>query len=459
MINLPTIVLVDDKREELDVIHQSFVAEGFPCLPIQYVNEPGNVTGLDHVNLSHVTPRIIITDLNLQEQPKVEAQTLVGPIHEVLQKLTTNEPYLLYFWSKNEAVVNDVVALLESRFKGELQPPLLVGTLSKSEFMSPQGQVQLKERVKSLLTDAPLMRAFLEWEGRIDKAARMTTSSLFELASPGDYLNFEQYKDSVNEELGDLLAVIGNETIGVKNAKSEPEVAIEQGLAPVLHDHLNLILQDVERDVWLTAVPKIGERLDINAQSKAKLNSFYHVDNVSENNPEEKRGTWVELNADYFGNQASLTSIKLKLGEPIKNILHQEFLDSNQGSKAQRSKARDATKLGFLELSAECDQAQRKTKLHRFCLTALIPVEFEQFTTFRDGSSNTAHSGIYRLPNLFINGAEYIVKVSFMYQIGTKPENNKWFGEPKFRLKDQILADISFKASQHASRPGIIRFD
>ena len=78
---------------------------------------------------------------------------------------------------------------------------------------------------------------------------------------------------------------------------------------------------------------------------------------------------------------------------------------------------------------------------------------------FGEGTREKAHSGIYRLPNLIINGQEYIVKVTFMYQIGAIPDIHKWLAEPQFRLKDQILADISYQCSQHASRPGIIRFD
>lgn len=87
----------------------------------------------------------------------------------------------------------------------------------------------------------------------------------------------------------------------------------------------------------------------------------------------------------------------------------------------------------------------------------MIPVEHERHTIFKQG--NTKHSGIYRLPNIKVLDQEYIVKISFMYQVGAIPDFNKWLGRPIFRLKDQILSDISFKASQHASRPGIIRFD
>lgn len=90
----------------------------------------------------------------------------------------------------------------------------------------------------------------------------------------------------------------------------------------------------------------------------------------------------------------------------------------------------------------------------------MIPIEYEPFTFFGDEQKRvTAHDGIYRLPNVVVDGQEYIVKISFRYQVGTKPDFNKWLGNPVFKLKDQVLTDISFRASQHAARPGIIRFD
>ena len=68
MISLPGIVLIDDKKEDLEAIQDSLTCAGLPCLTIHYKgSEPGNNSGIDHINLKMVHPRVIITDLNLQE--------------------------------------------------------------------------------------------------------------------------------------------------------------------------------------------------------------------------------------------------------------------------------------------------------------------------------------------------------------------------------------------------------
>ncbi|SGY87502.1 hypothetical protein [Moritella viscosa] len=457
MIKFPSIVLIDDKKEDLDTLQNSFTRSGYPCFPILYKNDDLNDTGIDHVELDKINPRVIISDLNLHELQRIDARGLVGPIAEVLKKLAIDGPYILYFWSRNANIVSEVMELIESRYSDSIPYPLHWGVLDKAQFNTRPDD--LAEKVKNLFEENPMFNALFGWENRVSTAAQCTTDSLFKLARAPQNISIEDFQSQTTEKLQNMLAVIGSETIGHKNAKEEPEVAIELGLEPVLHDHIQSTYEHIDRSVWLKAAPHIGTRLNTTNEIKAHLNSFYHIEDVAEDAPKNKRGTWIELSSAYFGTSTNNSKIKQNLGKNIKEILHDEFLDPSSGSKAERAAARDATKLGFIEVSAECDQAQRKTKLHRYYLSALIPIEHSSLTYFRHGTSDIAHAGIYRLPNLIISGTEYVVKISFMYPIGAIPDINKWLGKPLFRLKDQILADISFKVSQHTSRPGIIRFD
>jgi hypothetical protein len=337
--------------------------------------------------------------------------------------------------------------------------PIYYTHISKLEYSGEANAEALKNKLVEIVGESKLFNALVDWESRIAAAARQTTNSLFRLTKPSRLGEGENYQDCHTGKLQNVLAVIGNETIGVKNALNEPEVAIDSGLAPVLYDHLQAFSEEQDRTIWLDAVPGIGKRIDFQQDLKAHLNSFYHVQEVRAETSLDTRGAWIEINADYTSVSENKAKLERSLGKKLTTILDEEFLNCKKGSKIERSAARNATKLGFIELSAECDQAQKKTKLHKFLLSALIPIEHIKFTFFGDDDRNTAHVGIYRSPNVIINGQEYVVKVSFMYQIGVKPEIHKWLGKPIFILKEQILADISYKSSQHASRPGIIRFD
>ncbi|MFM2662151.1 hypothetical protein AAFX15_18670 [Vibrio chagasii] len=456
MSSLPGIVLIDDNKADLDTLQDSFTRMGYPCFPIHYQgDDPDNESGIDHVKLDMIKPRIVISDLNLQELQKLDEKQLAGPIAEVLQKLQLNGPFILYFWSRNAGTVKPVLEVIYERYD-DIPFPIHWGVLDKTQFRS--GHQDLTERITAITKESPIFNALCSWEGRVSTAAQQTTDSLFNLARTTEPGNLDNFRDKTTEKLQSMLAVIGNETLGMKNAKEEPEIAIELGLEPVLHDHIQSMYDHIDRSVWLDVAAGIGTRISADSDVKAHLNSFYHVEELDEDAVNTKRGSWVEFDASYLEESSNAPKIKNHFGRNIKTLLNEEFLNSDTGTKPERAAAHKATKLGFLELSAECDQAQRKTKLHRYFLSAMIPIEHESHTIFRQGDT-TKHSGVYRLPNIRVSGQEYIVKVTFMYQVGAIPDFNKWLGKPIFRLKDQILSDISFKAFQHAARPGIIRFD
>jgi hypothetical protein len=459
MINTPNIVAIDDQESELSEIQKGLFAGGVPCLPILYQYDLAtNKSGIDHVELDCFKPRVVVSDLNLREGSLSNVMELAKPIETLLKKLDIKGPYVLVFWSAVPEHVDAVMTLLKERFYSELNLPIYFTSIDKNQYSGAAKAQDLKQKLKEIISESKLFNALIHWEGRVASAARETTNSLFKLTRPKEVASSDNYQVLHTAKLQDILAVIGNETIGVKNAGDEPEVALDSGLAPVLHDHLQVISEAQDRSVWLEAVPDVGKAIEYKQNINAHLNSFYHVEDVSVADSQSKRGTWIEFNEDYIAAAGNEAKLKAHLGRAFKAIKHEEFLDSGQGTKAEREEARNATKLGFLELSAECDQAQRKTKLHKYLLSALIPIEHYRFTEFGDEKRSTAHSGIYRTPNLIIDGLEYIVKITFMYQIGIIPDIHKWLGLPKFRLKDQILADISYQCSQHASRPGIIRF-
>ncbi len=464
MLNMPGIILVDDNQEELTDIQNAFFNAGIPCLPVQYKE-----TGISHIDFSRLTPRVIITDINLENQSSLDAKRLVGPIAEIIQNVVKKGPYILYFWSKLTEEVEEIMQLLETRFKDNLEMPIHYGRIEKSNFRGSENADALAKLVQEITSKDPLFSAMFDWENRVARAASETTEILYNLTKPLTPTEGVSTNTVHLQELRKALALIGNETLGKKNAKDFPNEALDAGLAPVLYDRLKAKLSTSSK--WKEAVPNIGDEVIVSPDVKAALNSFYHIEPVGPEFSKSCRGIFVELASGITQN----AKFQQQLGIDTAQLLHEEFLSTSKLGKpsaeadAFKEQARNGTILGFVELSAECDHAQKKTKLHRYALAALIPSDFEALTEFKRGDviSKTAHAGIYRLPNILICSKIYILKISFKYQIGTKPVVNlgqqeythKWFGEPKFRLKDQILSEISFLSAQYSSRPGIVRFD
>lgn len=467
MFEMPGIILVDNDEQELSKLQDAFFKSGIPCLPINYKNDPENFSGIDHVDIpSTLSPRVLISDLNLQDTSKLDALSLVGPLAEVIKKTIKSGPYILGIWSKHEKEPQEVIDLLQSRFSSEIILPIGWTFISKNVFLNLENNdasdtTSLNERIQNLLKETPLFYALLNWEGRISSAAKRTTSTLFSLAKPAATTETASLINAHQENLSKILASIANETLGIKNASDHPCLALDSGLAPVLADQLLEISNEDNNSIWRDAAPLIGSNIEIDSNIKKELNSFYHIEAVQDDYPKNCRGVLVQFDPSYLEAPSNKASIKKKLGREIKTIITEEFINCNVGDRNSREEVRASIVLGFLEVSAECDQAQKKTKLNRYLLAALIPSKYEEYTFFGKGEAkrDTQHGGIYRLPCIKFREESYILKISFKYQFGITPKDNKWIGRPLLRIRDQVLNDIVYSASHYSARPGIVRFD
>lgn len=475
MIQMPGLMLIDDTVAELEEIRTALNHAAIPCLPILFDKEVAN-GGLDKFELKNFEARIIISDLNLKDSTSSRAEDFYPTIARMLQDIGPEKPYVIYFWSKHDALIDDVMErVLKSLKTRNILLPLGYGTLKKSEFSGAANAAALQQKVKSLLTETPYFNALYDWENRIASAAQETSSTLVNLANcqVDDTLEGLEHMIKQRENLDYIISAIANESLGPKNALNAKNEAVDLGLIPVLKDHLHKVSNSGGK--WSSAIKHIGEKLTLPTDTVASLNSFYHVSNLSEGTSKGDKGVVVKLSSDLLDGAHAQHKLESKLGISIKELIHEEFISKNKLGKSRaeadtfQQEARDNIILGFIELSADCDQAQRKVKLHRYILCALIPERFKELATSHGTSENprhTAHDGIYKVPDIYFEGNKYILKLSFKYQIGTKPStnvngleyDNNWLGEPILRLREQILTDISFKCANYSTRPGIISF-
>ncbi|MCE7657296.1 hypothetical protein [Vibrio fluvialis] len=476
MIKMPGLMLIDDTLEELQDIQMAFNRAGIPNLPILF-DKDSQGTGIDHIEVENFEPKIIISDLNLRDAGTFDAAQFYPVIVQMLQKLSPQKPYVIYFWSTHDTLVDDVMdRVLTSLKTRNVLCPLGYGILKKSEFQGAGNAEALRDKVKQILNEVPHFNAMYDWENRVSDAAQETSLTLVELADKqidGAVVGLARL-DQLHNKLDILLSTIANETLGVKNAKDAKNSAVDLGLMPVLQDHLHSL--SFSSELWEEIATNIGSSIPLDAHTVASLNSFYHTAEIKAPDSKNTKGVFVPFNAELLDGGDNQKKLEGKLGIRIEDLMGEEFLTRNQlegmskpASRQFRKEAREETILGFVELSADCDHAQRKVRLHRYALCALIPKKYERLTMHGDAPDNlrsTAHAGIYRMPDILHNGESYIMKLSFRYLIGTKPfarvqgidHENKWLSDPLLRLREQVLSDISFKCAQYSTRPGIISF-
>jgi hypothetical protein len=452
MKNFPDILIVDDNKKELDILHQAFISANIPVFPIFYDREDSeNESGVDHVkSLMGSSPRIVVTDLNLQENQSNDPVQLVGPIAKVLECLVTKKtPYYLIVWSKLPNIVEKIIGLLESRFSDTVTLPMGYSVIQKDDYLT--NSEALPDKIVEIISENKLISALLSWESSIRDAAKSTIDQLFSVS-----FDASKNKDieSINKNFEEILSFISRESIAQKHAKEDPWTAVHSALLPVLIDKLSEQCNEESSQFWLDAFPNISKsRLKVEDSVKPILNSFYFL--KSNDDRPFARGAFVSMDNEFLGENRNMSKFTSLVGRDLDRIVCEEFITESRNKWEEHKISSSNLIIGFLETSAECDYAQKKVKLPRYLLGILIPVEYEEYTKFKTSSGN-AHNGIYRLPSVRVGERDYIFKVSYKYQFGTQPIENKWFGNTVFRLRDEVLASISHGYSTHTSRPGIM---
>jgi len=207
---------------------------------------------------------------------------------------------------------------------------------------------------------------------------------------------------------------------------------------------------------------KLGDRETIDSLSEkdiSSLNTFYNLEEVPEEYPKCKRGVFVTLSGGVVDDQDSFDSLFGK-DNTCKKLVTEEFLfNTKAGNKKFRNEAREKIILGWLEVGAACDHAQRKNRLHRYLFSALVPSEYLEMVCDNSESkmSLKAHDGIYRSPLFQYKKEQYVLLASFRYTSGLHSDSHV-LDKPIFRLKEQIINEIAFAWSKHSIRPGITSF-
>lgn len=460
------IILIDDDPTYLDTLNRAFALSGQPCLPIRFDRDnPDNATGVDHVNANTKHARIIAIDINLREsQNTQDAKQLYPTIEKVLEKLNPSGPYYLIFWSKYKELPEEIFNLLSQRSKDVITAPIGWSFLDKTDFPTDSALDALKDKLIEAVGEVKIFKLLHEWESRTSHAASDTLSELYRIAAlPHD----KGWKiGETREKLTNLLTHIAHASIGHQNAKDTPNHSIETGLMPILEDNLLSMASDLDvvrlNDDWKACLNKLGDRKNLQTLEQddiSNLNAFYNIAELPEGFSKLKRGVFVRLSETVNTDDGKFKS---QFGRSHKTLMTEEFLfNNNVGGKVRgpryREKARQETILGWLEISAACDHAQLKNRLHKYILSALVPSNYLKLVSDSKIKKIKAHEGIYRSPIFRYKDKNYVLLVSFRYVAGLHGDSDV-LDKPILRLKEQIINEIAFAWSKHSIRPGITSF-
>lgn len=427
-------VVIDDKENELMQLAKCLRKIGAPCLPLLY----DVAEGIDAHHLGGV--RILFLDLHLttggQSTDVAQASALIAAMLED-GIVPTAGPYVIILWTTHQPH-RDAFETYIMENVDPLKRPIAILSLDKNEYLAGDAGPKLEADIKAVVEADPRLRAMLDWEREVLKAAGTT------LAEVGSLVSAEDRKATrFSERLDEVLSLLASEAVGAENAKADPYSAVNAALMPILSDRIgNQRIEPDSTAIWQAAVTKIDDVPAPSIDEAARLNSMMHV--AAASTEELKPGAWgaVTILPDAELEEALMLA---RFNLPAKPMLSGTFCLTEKADRL-------LSKLCLLRVGASCDYAQNRKGPVPFMLGAVVPAGAAR----REDGLPKAE---FVTPPLMIDGFDGPVRLIFNahLQITLVPDAYETWA-PLCRLREALLMQITTHGAHHATRQAIISF-
>ena len=427
MFTPPRVVVIDDNRIHLDALASGLHHHGLSCLPIHFPDE-----------LSHLGPcpnlRVLFADLHLIEGGNGSSNTIhFNALGSLLQDtIKPLGPYFVVLWTQYPDEANDLMRHLERELEG-VATPFEVTALDKSLYYSTDDVLdkdRLVEDIAGLSKKSPQFSALLNWEDRVLGAAGDTVVSVLELAKR------ELDKHARKLRVSKLLYRLATAAVGEQHVEASRFRAVNEALLPVLADRLSFLESGAETTVWNDAFDPEFHNQDISPEEVAKLNRMVHIASPSDGSSGNERGAVVKLPQQFTGSR-----------------FHKEFTSGQKELAIReffcRSFHHTQSRWVLVQAQPACDYALNRPSTSPFYLGLELPAQLE--------GTGRSWESLWRSPRYEYEGAERLLHVSARFPVSIS--SNEAIGmKPVYRLREQLVGNLTHHLHSYGSRVGIISF-
>lgn len=464
--------------------------------------------------------RLLISDLNLDEvSASQELAVVISPVLTAIRQLLakSNGPYMLIFWTGTSHKIEDIRAIVLERLSAmELPQPFAVEGLSKASFTVTAGQgpdalvplyqqahghaANLRAQIDGLLVKHSMLNMLSQWEARASVAASAATNGIFSAAKidgPSD----------VSQSLTRIAALISREAIGADLAKLEPAKAFDAAMIDLLVDHFGRSVSEPGYRVLaassLQNALKNQDSLTPSKATMAGLNTRFQLDTNTQGVRFRDRGAVISLEAASKGGHQQLaidpkqfmwtdffwrpgkkeSGRQKKLDDEIREAISAQFSGDSKVReqvdsafdrvrtgrrtvlkarydyfKANEEPIAEAVKWVLIEIGADCDHAQGKTRTLRFVLAAQYRTLFNEYVRGPDGEPRNA--ALRKLGPFQDADGEFYLLVSYKrfvtWQLVDKVKDPSI--PVMYRLRKSVVDELLHRYANWSSRAGIVEF-
>ncbi len=426
MLQAPRFIAIDDEQSHLKGLTQTLNQHGIACLSIHFPRSVAKVNPCPNV-------RVIFADLYLLSGLDIDRQSQFNVILELLtETIRPKGPYVMVLWTEHDEHAPELQQFLEERVEG-VTKPFDICPLVKTEHLDTEGNVvdpdALMRKIEDITDSMPEIGALFDWENRVLGATGHTVSSILDLIPAGELsIRLDLLKRT--------LTTLGIAAVGSENVREDRFRAVNEALLPVLEDRIANLREDASKiDIWGKVVgDTVTEPLDRSVL--ARLNWMAHFAKLDQIVGQE-RGAAVrlvqsvrEMFKDVFG---------IGEGEAAKNEFLCKDFDPNSGEHHWL----------LIQVQAACDYAQR----HAGSIPCYLGLELPSLSR----RNRTPPASLWESPEFDFNGTLRRLHVSARFPV-TISHSEFQAGKPVYRLREQVLYDLTYKLHAHGGRPGLLSF-
>lgn len=423
------VVVIDDDprdlRQLVDALHRCKVS----CLPLSFPEDISEFPADPHV-------RIIFVDLNLTSHsvPDDHAANFDAIKSLIFETIKPLGPYFVALWTSHQGYAGALEAHLDESCGGVPKPEAVV-TLDKTEHTREGARPDALIRdIDRIFREAPHVAVLLAWESHVMNAASQTVAEVGRLATLGN--------DGAQGSPGlpGLLAHLAVAAVGRGHMEKNRFRALSQALVPVLADRVAL---SSTRGSWAESVHDLCDA----AFDAKNLNVGLHAKVAARLNTSSLLATDDVQSATDRGVVLQLSDVR---EEPFSDWFGVDELATAQRDFGRKADAPGSGRWVLVQARAACDHAQGRPGPLPFYVGLELSADL-----VRGGSLPAA---CWKGPEFWLDGDIRVLLINARFGVFLTEGDLSSANEPRYRLREPLLADLLFHIHKYGARPGMISF-
>jgi hypothetical protein len=446
------IAIIDDKIDQalplINALAQKRCSYSYYSGEVKFLPNPGE-------SINDI--RILFLDINLIDDAVHTDKELKARLVPVLSRIISkdNYPYVLIYWSRNEAEHGDLV---KNIFEEDLKDRKPIAFLSQNKlaYFDLDGATTkyfdeklqgLFEAIDNVLNNHKAYNYLIGWENQVHYSADKTLQEIFQIS--------ENWSDNASY----LINKLGESYSGRNAYKSQlPEGKIKssfQAFNNVFYDTLEYSINnsslgmasDLEYDHQLANkdnIYAINKKLLISDESDV----MEYSGSVTEDSNEKTNKAFEDLLNNAFNRGKVAAEVRGSATGNGKTAKEIDKLINDECSKRRRE-IRESWKKIYFVVTPLCDYVQSKAYNVRVVKGMLIKADLL-------GLIDEKSEAIFISPKFKYNDEKYAIVLHFRYFFTSSGGKGIKGLKTLFRVRQQILSEIQSKLARHVSRQGVL---